>query len=207
MCIVIQHQPAVITVEEGAAYLRIPRSSVYKIAQKSRIPCQKVSRHWRFHREAIDQWLGNVSNPGIEAMAYCLQEGLHRLCKKGHWRLKEWSKSISLVHSSCPTRQVCVELLPSLSVSIQSRKKGKPISEKVFIPFAINVSQIFNLIDITARNLYHSHFDNPTKYLANKRKLRTTITQNKKKYNPIFRFASKNRYVLMALMAWLEETQ
>ena len=171
------------------------------------IPCQKVSRHWRFHREAINRWLGNVSNPGIEAIAYCLQEGLQRLCKKGHWLLKERSKSISLVHSSCPARQVCVELLPSLSVSIQSRKKGKPISEKVFIPFAINVSQIFNLIDITARNLYHSHFDNPTKYLANKRKLRTTITQNKKKYNPIFRFASKNRYVLMALMAWLEETQ
>ncbi|MGB6896945.1 MAG: helix-turn-helix domain-containing protein, partial [Dehalococcoidia bacterium] len=49
MGIVIQHQPAVMTVEEVAAYLRIPRSSVYKLAQEGRIPCQKVGRHWRFN--------------------------------------------------------------------------------------------------------------------------------------------------------------
>jgi len=47
----------VMTVEEAAEYLKIPRSSVYKIAQEGRIPCQKVGRHWRFSREAIDNWL------------------------------------------------------------------------------------------------------------------------------------------------------
>ena len=49
----------VLTVEEVAEYLRIPKSSVYKLAQEKRIPCQKVGRHWRFHRETIDRWLGN----------------------------------------------------------------------------------------------------------------------------------------------------
>jgi excisionase family DNA binding protein len=47
----------VMTVDEVAEYLRIPRASVYKLAQRGRIPCQKVGRHWRFRREAIDQWL------------------------------------------------------------------------------------------------------------------------------------------------------
>ena len=47
----------VMTVDEVAEYLRIPRSSLYKLAQEGRIPCQKVGRHWRFRREAIDQWL------------------------------------------------------------------------------------------------------------------------------------------------------
>jgi excisionase family DNA binding protein len=57
------HQPAVMTVEEIAAYLRIPRSSVYKLAQEEKIPCQKVGRHWRFHRDVIDKWLaGNFLN-------------------------------------------------------------------------------------------------------------------------------------------------
>ncbi len=56
---------SVMTVEDIATYLRIPKSSVYKLAREGRIPCQKVGRHWRFHREAIDRWLGNSQdNPG-----------------------------------------------------------------------------------------------------------------------------------------------
>ena len=47
----------VLTVEELADYLRIPKSSVYKLAQEDRIPCQKVGRHWRFHLGAIERWL------------------------------------------------------------------------------------------------------------------------------------------------------
>ena len=49
----------VLTVDEAAAYLRIPKSSLYKLAQKGKIPCQKVGKHWRFHKDAIDSWLSN----------------------------------------------------------------------------------------------------------------------------------------------------
>jgi excisionase family DNA binding protein len=45
------------TFEEVMAYLRIPSSSLYKLAQEGKIPSQKVGRHWRFRREAIDRWL------------------------------------------------------------------------------------------------------------------------------------------------------
>jgi excisionase family DNA binding protein len=47
------------TIAEVADYLRIPRASAYKLAQRGKIPCQKVGRHWRFRREAVDEWLGN----------------------------------------------------------------------------------------------------------------------------------------------------
>ena len=47
----------VLTVDEAAEYLRIPKSSLYKLAQEGKIPCQKVGRHWRFHRDSIDSWL------------------------------------------------------------------------------------------------------------------------------------------------------
>lgn len=50
-------QPAVMTVEEVAEYLRIPRGSVYRLAQRGGIPAHKVGRHWRFRRETIDRWL------------------------------------------------------------------------------------------------------------------------------------------------------
>ena len=47
----------VLTIEEMARYLKIPRSTLYKLAQEGKIPCQKVGRHWRFRKEAIDRWL------------------------------------------------------------------------------------------------------------------------------------------------------
>ena len=50
-------QPPVMTVGEVAEYLRIPRASVYKLAQRGKIPCQKIGRHWRFHRQTLDQWV------------------------------------------------------------------------------------------------------------------------------------------------------
>lgn len=55
--------PEVMTITETCKYLRIPRSSLYKLAQEGKIPCQKVGRHWRFRREAIDRWLEQM--PGL----------------------------------------------------------------------------------------------------------------------------------------------
>ena len=44
----------VLTVEELSAYLRIPRSTLYKLVREGKILSQKVGRHWRFRKEAID---------------------------------------------------------------------------------------------------------------------------------------------------------
>ena len=52
-----ESNPPVMTIAEVAEYLRIPRGSVYKLAQRGRIPCQKVGRHWRFRKAALDLWL------------------------------------------------------------------------------------------------------------------------------------------------------
>jgi excisionase family DNA binding protein len=54
--------PDVMTIQETSQYLRIPISSLYKLAQEGRIPCQKVGRHWRFRREAIERWLEESPN-------------------------------------------------------------------------------------------------------------------------------------------------
>jgi len=49
--------PEVLTIQETSEYLRIPVSSLYRLAQSGRIPCQKVGRHWRFHRGTLDRWV------------------------------------------------------------------------------------------------------------------------------------------------------
>ena len=48
---------AVFTVDDLAAYLKLPKRTIYKLAQEGKIPGQKVGRHWRFLRETIDAWL------------------------------------------------------------------------------------------------------------------------------------------------------
>ena len=48
----------VLTIAELSKYLKISRSTLYKLAQEGKLPAQKVGRHWRFHREAVDEWLG-----------------------------------------------------------------------------------------------------------------------------------------------------
>ena len=52
----------VLTLNEVAEYLRIPRSTAYKLAQEGKIPGQKVGRHWRFRRAVVERWLGDSGN-------------------------------------------------------------------------------------------------------------------------------------------------
>jgi excisionase family DNA binding protein len=47
----------VLTIVELADYLRIPKSTLYKLVREGRIPSQKIGRHWRFRKGAIDHWL------------------------------------------------------------------------------------------------------------------------------------------------------
>lgn len=48
---------SVLTIDELSAYLKIAKSTLYKLAQENRLPGQKVGRHWRFRKETIDRWL------------------------------------------------------------------------------------------------------------------------------------------------------
>jgi len=47
----------VLTIEELSDYLKIPKSTLYKLVREGKVPCQKVGRHWRFRKGAIDHWL------------------------------------------------------------------------------------------------------------------------------------------------------
>lgn len=59
-------QPSpIMTLEELAAYLKIPKSTVYKLAQEGRIPGQKLGKQWRFGKQAIDDWLGHHTDAKV----------------------------------------------------------------------------------------------------------------------------------------------
>ena len=45
------------TIDELAVYLKVAKSTLYKLAQEGKVPGQKVGKRWRFSREAVDAWL------------------------------------------------------------------------------------------------------------------------------------------------------
>ena len=47
----------ILTLDELHAYLKIPKPTLYALAQNGRIPAAKVGKHWRFRRVEIDEWL------------------------------------------------------------------------------------------------------------------------------------------------------
>ena len=47
----------VFDLDELTRYLKIPKSTLYKLAQEGSIPSQKVGKHWRFHKDTVDEWL------------------------------------------------------------------------------------------------------------------------------------------------------
>lgn len=54
----------VMTITELSAYLKVSKSTLYKLAQVGKLPGQKVGRHWRFRRVVIDRWLGDRQTRG-----------------------------------------------------------------------------------------------------------------------------------------------
>jgi excisionase family DNA binding protein len=51
--------PDIMTIEEVADYLRVPVSSLYKLAQQGKIPASKGGRHSRVRREVLDRWIND----------------------------------------------------------------------------------------------------------------------------------------------------
>lgn len=46
----------VLNADEASEWLKIPKSTLYKLCTDGEIPSAKVGRHWRFHRASLEQW-------------------------------------------------------------------------------------------------------------------------------------------------------
>jgi excisionase family DNA binding protein len=52
----------ILTVAEVAHFLRVPKSTVYKLARLGQIPASKIGKHWRFLRSDLQHWMETRSN-------------------------------------------------------------------------------------------------------------------------------------------------
>lgn len=47
----------ILTVDEVAAFMRVSRETVYRLAARGELPGRKVGRIWRFSRRAIENYV------------------------------------------------------------------------------------------------------------------------------------------------------
>lgn len=60
----------VMTIDELANYLKVAKSSLYRLAQNGRMPGKKVGKHWRFHKGLIDRWLADGGDTSAKTRAH-----------------------------------------------------------------------------------------------------------------------------------------
>lgn len=124
--------------------------------------------------------------------------------KAGEWKAKKEIKknSFKLIHTSAPKRILYVELLKNFTITVHSKRKSNAYYEKIIVPFGVHPDQVFNLMDIAARDVYYKHFgDSVHRYLSRKRRLSKTQTEAKKAVHPTFDFVYKYRNELKVLLA------
>ncbi len=49
----------ILTVDEIAAYLKLGKKTVYKLAAEKQIPAFRVGKFWRFKKAEIDEWINS----------------------------------------------------------------------------------------------------------------------------------------------------
>jgi excisionase family DNA binding protein len=54
----------ILTVMDVACFLRVPTSTVYKLARVGELPASKSGKHWRFLRRDIHEWMHSRSQQG-----------------------------------------------------------------------------------------------------------------------------------------------
>jgi excisionase family DNA binding protein len=57
-------EPKVLTVSDLSNYLRVHRSTIYRLLRNGQLPAFKLGSDWRFNIEMIDEWrIGKTQLP------------------------------------------------------------------------------------------------------------------------------------------------
>jgi PD-(D/E)XK nuclease superfamily protein len=139
----------------------------------------------------------------VAGASECLFEELVRLNQgaRGEWSLiNQKGSRLKLKHTSKPTVPIFIGVLPNLSIAVYSENNNKQQYDKLLIPFGSNPDQIYNLMDIAARDIYSLHFGKKSQlYLGNSRRKTISTTENRKNFKKLFDFIYRNSLELRVL--------
>jgi excisionase family DNA binding protein len=47
----------ILNFDEACQFLRVAKPTLYRYIRRGEIPAFKIGRHWKFHREALHDWM------------------------------------------------------------------------------------------------------------------------------------------------------
>jgi excisionase family DNA binding protein len=53
----VTYADEIMSLDELVDYLKVSKSTLYKLVQRGDLPGRKIGKQWRFHKEAVDAWL------------------------------------------------------------------------------------------------------------------------------------------------------
>ena len=56
----------ILTIDEAAAFLKLHKKTINKLALARKIPARRIGRQWRFSRSRLEEFLGVPSRNEIE---------------------------------------------------------------------------------------------------------------------------------------------
>jgi excisionase family DNA binding protein len=59
-------EPELMTVNELCDYLRVHRTTIYRLLRKNSIPAFRVGSDWRFFRSRIDEWCSELGKKPLD---------------------------------------------------------------------------------------------------------------------------------------------
>jgi len=62
---VVEGLSEIMTLEETAKYLKIGKSTLYKMVREGKIPAVKIANQWRFRKEDINKWFQEIRDKEI----------------------------------------------------------------------------------------------------------------------------------------------
>jgi excisionase family DNA binding protein len=63
-----KNSPAILTVSEVSRYLRIHRTTLYRLLRKHQVAAFKIGNDWRITSEAMDRWLKELEDRSADAV-------------------------------------------------------------------------------------------------------------------------------------------
>lgn len=111
------------TLNEVSAYLKIPKSTLYKLSETGKIPSVKIGKQLRFRKSSLDKWL-------MEKESICLSPEAP-LSLEPQNRANPTSKHILVIDDDELVLKTISKFLKLYGYSIELVKNGEDALEKV----------------------------------------------------------------------------
>ena len=110
------------SIDELSKYLNIPKSTIYKLSQKSEIPACKIGKQLRYRKSSIDKWLSEKES--YSAKPFFVNNSVGSTSKQTR-------KRILLVDDDQMVLKTITKLLSAYGYAVEPVESGEEALEKI----------------------------------------------------------------------------